>query len=72
MLAPVKGQGPHQLPLSKGITTLNKRQKQKINLLFIQNFNVPNLEMMINFIVLTEIGSDTHMTFTLGVKGRRG
>ena len=27
--------------------------------------------MMIDFIVLTEIGSDTHMTSTLGVRGRR-
>ena len=53
--------------MSKGITTLNKREKQKINLLFIQNFNGQNLD----FIVLTEIGSDTHMTSTLGVRGRR-
>ena len=28
--------------------------------------------MMINFIVPTETGSDTHMTSTLGVKGMRG
>ena len=31
-----------------------------------------NLEMMINFIVLTEIGSNTHMASTLEVRGRRG
>ena len=28
--------------------------------------------MMINFIVLTEIGSDAHMTSTLGVRGGGG
>ena len=31
------------------------KTKQKVNWLFIQNFNVQNLEMMINIIVLIDI-----------------
>ena len=67
-----KGKSPISFHCLKELPHWINVKNKKNNLLLIQNLNVRNLEMRINFIVLTEIGSDTHVTSTLGVRGRRG